>query len=144
MFDDVTCTAMSCPLCGATLGWQSKDGDCLMDQLTALQLHEKSDPATFYASCPDCHVWVEVSVRSNKGRTPAQWAQHRRDRERIEARGLSRTQSHKDALCQCGHTWDDHRRGSLTLSCGKYNVIVDGTRQCMCLTFRHRLSDETG
>ena len=90
VFDVVGCRAMRCPLCGGEVYWQSKDGPCTMDTLTVHELMDRAGNATFYNSCVDCKVFIEVSVRRNIVRTPAQWEQHRAEREAIVARQQAR------------------------------------------------------
>ena len=86
MHDDIACTAMSCPLCGSEMGWQSKDGPCTLETITVHELMDETSKPVFYANCDDCRVWVEVSVNRQTGRNPAQWAQYRKEREIVEAR----------------------------------------------------------
>lgn len=102
MYDDVACDAMHCPLCDSEMGWQSKDGPCTLETLTVHELMDETSKPVFYASCDDCQVWVEVSVTRRDERTPAQWAQYRKEREIIEA--------HKkdwDKPKEEGGTWDE-------------------------------------
>lgn len=86
MFDDVQCDAMRCPLCNAVMGWQSKDGPCLLETLTVHELVDQAGSPSFYASCRDCRVWVEVSVRRQQTRTAAQWKQFYKEKALIEER----------------------------------------------------------
>ena len=47
---------MECPKCGKKIiGFQSKDGPCLMCGLTI------NDVNNFYSSCPNCDIWVEFN-----------------------------------------------------------------------------------
>lgn len=64
MFDDIHSDAMRCPLCGESMGWQSKDGPCLLEKLTVHELMDQGgNTVEFYAECDECAVWVEVKVR---------------------------------------------------------------------------------
>ena len=56
MYDNVNYKC-DCPYCGAKLyRFQSKDGDCLLDDL------EPEDVYNFYTSCKVCRKWVEFAV----------------------------------------------------------------------------------
>lgn len=53
MFDYVNYEC-ECPECGGKVsGFQSKDGECLMDTL------ETKDVSNFYSSCDECGGWIE-------------------------------------------------------------------------------------
>lgn len=84
MFDDVQCDAMRCPLCGTEMDWQSKDGSCLLETLTVHELMDETSKPTFYSSCHDCRIWVEVTVVRRTGRTDAQKAQHDKEQAIID------------------------------------------------------------
>lgn len=84
MFDDVQCDAVRCPLCGQVIDWQSKDGECTMDRVTVHDLMESVSDLTFYGDCPECQVWVEVSVKRTIPRTAAQRAQHEKEKAIIK------------------------------------------------------------
>ena len=56
MFDYVKYKA-PCKKCGHVLtGWQSKDGECLMNEV------EPKDVRRFYDNCPKCKTWNEYKV----------------------------------------------------------------------------------
>lgn len=69
MFDDVKYEA-PCPVCGDPLtGWQSKDGPCVLDRLTPVELANVSGDvgrhgrnARFYTSCAKCDAWVDITI----------------------------------------------------------------------------------
>jgi hypothetical protein len=86
MFDDVASDAMRCPLCGNAVAWQSKDGPCTLETLTVHELMEQTNFPTFYTSCPECRISIEVSVRRETGKTEAQWLQFRKERAIIKER----------------------------------------------------------
>ena len=86
MFDDVQCDAVRCPLCGSEMGWQSKDGPCIMETLTVHELVDQSSPANFYSDCQQCRVWVEVTVTRRTDRTPAQQVQLDKEKQIIADR----------------------------------------------------------
>ena len=87
MFDDVECSALSCPLCGSRIDWQSKDGPCTLERLTIHELMQGANSPEVYGSCNECRIWVEVHVRRQlPPRTPAQEAQYQKDQEAIQAR----------------------------------------------------------
>lgn len=102
MFDDIVCDAMRCPLCGQEMGWQSKDGPCTLETLTVHELMDETSKPVFYANCDDCQVWVEVSVTRRDERTPAQWAQYRKEREIIDNRKKAWDKPKEE-----GGTWDE-------------------------------------
>lgn len=83
MFDDIHATALKCPLCGQSMSWQSKDGPCLMEQLTIHELFEESGDCLIYTDCPDCRIWVDVTISRQQARTPAQWEQYLKDKKTI-------------------------------------------------------------
>lgn len=102
MFDDITYEA-PCPICGAPLtGWQSKSGDCALQQLTPselwLQRHDRlqgivPDTIDFYADCDKCGTWVEVHL---SGGHVAHSKEHRdRVMDEIEAEGLGLREYYK-------------------------------------------------
>ena len=68
MFDDIEFT-MPCPICGAELfGFQSKDGDRMLQTLTPMQLAEQATPGlsegiSIRTSCTQCAVWVDLKLR---------------------------------------------------------------------------------
>lgn len=69
MFDDIHSDAMRCPLCGETMGWQSKDGPCLLEKLTVHELMDQGgNTVEFHSECDECAVWVEVKVQRHPGR----------------------------------------------------------------------------
>jgi hypothetical protein len=84
MFDTIQCDAVRCPLCGAEMDWQSKDGPCTLETLTVYELMDETSKPTFYSSCDDCKVWVEVTVVRRTGRTDAQREQHNKERAIID------------------------------------------------------------
>lgn len=68
MFDYVVLPEpIPCPKCGAPIKvFQSKDRECLMDNLTPHDVHR------FYTSCDndECNTWVEFRRRSANPATP--------------------------------------------------------------------------
>lgn len=56
MFDWVRMPGLMCYNCGEEMpekGWQSKSGECLLDEL------EPKDVKNFYQMCPGCDAWNE-------------------------------------------------------------------------------------
>jgi hypothetical protein len=83
MFDDIQCDAVRCPLCGEAMNWQSKDGPCTMETLTVHELMKASNRPSFYTSCRDCGVWVEVTVIRETVLTNAQKSQIAKEKDII-------------------------------------------------------------
>lgn len=83
MFDTVVTTTVFCPLCGAELDWQTKDGGQALEYLTVHALVAyvpDGERATFYADCDPCRAWIEVSVTVRKNNeTSAQMIQRNVD-----------------------------------------------------------------
>lgn len=53
MYDYVNCTC-TCPNCGTTVdGFQSKDGDCMLNTMQPWNVDN------FYTHCVDCDTWIE-------------------------------------------------------------------------------------
>lgn len=116
MFDDIVSEALHCPLCGARLSWQSKDGPCSLSTLTVHDLLEHTNTATIYDRCADCDVWVEVKViRRTPPLTEAQTAQRDRDRGVLPVTEAD--------YCDCGH--DKRLHQALTM--------LANTRRGRCL-----------
>lgn len=86
MFDDIQSDALRCPLCGKEIRWQSKDGPCLMEELTVHELMDRTSCPTIYSGCNECSIWIEVSIRRQQGRTTEQWKQFHKEHAIIQAR----------------------------------------------------------
>ena len=57
MFDYVDYECV-CPVCKSKVsGFQSKDGDCMMETLNPLSLH------SFYTSCEQCGCWIQFNSK---------------------------------------------------------------------------------
>lgn len=69
MFDTVIFEA-PCQSCGVVInGFQTKDGDCVLAEITVHELFKKAGKARFYTSCEHCGVWNEYRLEPSDGFT---------------------------------------------------------------------------
>lgn len=81
MFDYVKCRAMSCPGCGGDLGWQSKDGPCVLSEVYVMEIMREAEYMSMIGSCDECGWFVDTQVRRDRSMTPGQAVQRMRERQ---------------------------------------------------------------